>query len=300
MQLSNPLAHPFLAPLAWTLAGLFASSLMALLLTVRGQWRLLNESVLFQRWRTWLLIAPLYSLVVLRGPLAVAIFASIIATQCAREYARLTAMPVADRVVLFGCALATPLVALSLPLQQLAYVLLLLPLAASVPVLLGQDTQRGATRLGRMAFGLWYVPLALSAMVLIAIHRGAGVLLGIGLAVALSDVGAFTVGKLLRGPRLAPRLSPSKTWTGCLGNVTGAALGLGLLRAFAPEAPFIPLLVVVAVGAAWGDLLESLLKREARAKDSGAWLSGFGGLLDRVDSLLVVQPLAFVVLQVSA
>jgi phosphatidate cytidylyltransferase len=73
-----------------------------------------------------------------------------------------------------------------------------------------------------------------------------------------------------------------------------------LLRTFAPEAPFIPLLIVVAVGAAWGDLLESLLKREAGAKDSGAWLSGFGGLLDRVDSLLVVQPLAFVVLQVSA
>src|SRR5262249_60201565 len=154
MQLSNPLAHPFLAPLAWTLAGLFGSSLMALLLTVRGQWRLLNKSVLFQRWRTWLLIAPLYSLMMLSGPLAVAIFASIIATQCAREYARLTAMPVADRVVLFGCAFAMPLVALSVSLQQLAYVLLLLPLAASLTALLGTATQRGATRPIRMEVGL--------------------------------------------------------------------------------------------------------------------------------------------------
>src|SRR5262249_27354196 len=272
MQLSNPLAHPFLAPLAWTLAGLFASSLMALLLTVRGQWRPRNAAVLFQTRRAGPPVAPPCLLVGPERAVCVGFVASLFARQGARESAGLTAMPVADRVVLLGCALAMPLVALSLPLQQLAYVLLLLPLAASLPVLLGQDTQRGATRLGRIAFGLWYVPLALSAMVLIAIHGGAGVLLGIGLAVALSDVGAFTVGKLLRGPRLAPRLSPSKTWTGCLGNVTGAALGLGLLRAFAPEAPFIPLLVVVAVGAAWGDLLESLLKREAGAKDSGAWL----------------------------
>jgi phosphatidate cytidylyltransferase len=300
--LANPLAHPFLAPLGWTLVGLFAGSLMTLLVSVRGQWRMLRASVLFQRWRTWLVIAPLYSLVVLSGPLAVAVFAAALALQASREYARLTAMPAADRIVLLLAAILAPLACLAAPPDRLAPAMLLLPLLASVPVLLSQDTQQGATRLARLTFGLWYLPLALATLVLFAGHPrgGAGVLLALGLATALSDVGAFTFGKLLKGPRLVAHLSPSKTWAGCLGNVAGAALGLGLLRPLAPDVPFLALLVVVAVGAIWGDLLESLLKRQAGAKDSGAWLSGFGGLLDRVDSLLVVLPLAFVVLQVTA
>jgi phosphatidate cytidylyltransferase len=58
-------------------------------------------------------------------------------------------------------------------------------------------------------------------------------------------------------------------------------------------AALLGLALVVAVGAVWGDLLESLVKRAAGAKDAGAWLPGFGGLLDRVDSLVVVLPLSY-------
>jgi phosphatidate cytidylyltransferase len=74
---------------------------------------------------------------------------------------------------------------------------------------------------------------------------------------------------------------------------------LVLLAPLAPHAPLVLLIPNVAVGAVVGDLLESLLKRGAGAKDSGGWLPGFGGLLDRVDSLLVVLPLSYVVLEVA-
>src|SRR5947209_2797633 len=97
MLLSDPLAYPFLARLGWTLSGLFGSSLVVLLLTLRGR---VGASVLFRRWRTWLAIAPLYSLVVLSGPLAVAVFASVVAFQCSREYSRLAALPRWDGAVL--------------------------------------------------------------------------------------------------------------------------------------------------------------------------------------------------------
>jgi len=112
----------------------------------------------------------------------------------------------------------------------------------------------------------------------------------------LSDVGAFCCGKLLGGPKLAPHLSPGKTWSGLLGNVLGAALALYLLSFVLP--PFqlwqqLLLIAVIGLGSAWGDLLESLLKRQYGVKDAGELLPGFGGLLDRVDSLLFVAPLVY-------
>jgi phosphatidate cytidylyltransferase len=302
MLLSNPLAHPFLPPLGWTLAGIFGSSLIALLLSVHGHWQMLSGSVLFQRWRTWLLIAPLFSLVVLAGPLTVALFAAAAAIQGSREYARLSDLPVTDRLVLLAAALGVPLACVLLPSDSpLGLGLLVLPLIASLPALVQQDVERGVHRSGRLGFGLWYLPVTLSLLVVLERHPrgGPGLLLALGLAVALSDVAAFSVGKLVRGWRLAPTLSPGKTWAGVVGNVLGAGLGLLLLAPLAPHAPLLVLVPTVALGAVLGDLLESLLKRGAGAKDSGAWLPGFGGLLDRVDSLLVVLPLSYMVLEVA-
>jgi phosphatidate cytidylyltransferase len=82
-----------------------------------------------------------------------------------------------------------------------------------------------------------------------------------------------------------------------VGNLLGAGLGLALL-AFAlpptyPRLALAGLAPLVAVGAIWGDLLESLIKRECEVKDAGTWLPGFGGLLDRIDSLVLVLPLSY-------
>ena len=126
---------------------------------------------------------------------------------------------------------------------------------------------------------------------------GAGMLLVIGLAVALSDVGAFTVGRTLGRHRLAPRLSPNKTWEGLGGNVLGALAGVAAMMYAWPPGVGWPLALVIAaligLGAAWGDLVESAIKREFSAKDAGAWLPGFGGLLDRIDSFIIVVPLVY-------
>jgi len=88
-------------------------------------------------------------------------------------------------------------------------------------------------------------------------------------------------------------VSPNKTVGGLVGGAAGAGLLLGLLGAWNPA-----LWVAVAVGAPLGDLVESLFKRQAGVKDAGAWLPGFGGILDRVDSLLLVLPLAAVLARV--
>jgi phosphatidate cytidylyltransferase len=83
-------------------------------------------------------------------------------------------------------------------------------------------------------------------------------------------------------------LSPNKTVGGLVGAVIGAFLVLTLLGTVT-----LGLLVAVAFGGVLGDLVESMVKRQAQVKDAGSWLPGFGGLLDRIDSLLLVLPLAY-------
>jgi phosphatidate cytidylyltransferase len=111
-------------------------------------------------------------------------------------------------------------------------------------------------------------------------------------AAAATDVAAWCGGKGLRRFRWARRplspLSPNKTIGGLVGAIVGAFLVLTLLGTIS-----VGLLIAVAFGGVLGDLLESMVKRQAQVKDAGSWLPGFGGLLDRIDSLLLVLPLAY-------
>jgi phosphatidate cytidylyltransferase len=110
-----------------------------------------------------------------------------------------------------------------------------------------------------------------------------------------TDIGAFFAGRGIGGPRLAPRISPNKTWAGLIGGVLAAGL-VGVLAAglFGREATLLVVGgMVLAVVAQGGDLLESWCKRKFGVKDSSHIIPGHGGILDRVDGLLAVFPVAF-------
>lgn len=106
------------------------------------------------------------------------------------------------------------------------------------------------------------------------------------------DIGAYFAGRTFGGPKLAPAISPNKTWSGLIGGVVAAAIGGGVWAQTValPIATYwlAPLMAVAAQG---GDLFESWLKRRAGVKDSGTWLPGHGGALDRLDGLVVVATL---------
>ncbi len=106
------------------------------------------------------------------------------------------------------------------------------------------------------------------------------------------DIGAYFAGRMIGGLRLAPAISPNKTWAGLIGGMAAAAL-FGGLWALLLELPatLIWLAAPFALGAQFGDLFESWLKRRAGIKDSGSWLPGHGGALDRLDGLVVVAVL---------
>jgi phosphatidate cytidylyltransferase len=291
--LYSPLASPLLPAAAGIVGGLLLAGLAGLA-AAGADWR----GTLAARWRTWVAIALLYGTAVLAGPAAVALLAAALALQGVREYGRLVGLGRAERVVLLAAAVALPAAALLGGAAALYGAGLFAALAATLPPLLEDDAGGAGRRVAGAAFGVLYLPLALAHLVLrAAAPDGAGLLLGLGLAVALADVGAYLVGRALGRTPLAPRLSPAKTREGLIGSIGGALVGVWL---FAPYVgpPTLPLAALIGLGAVWGDLLESALKRSVGVKDSGDWLPGFGGLLDRVDSLLVVAPLVYLVLAV--
>jgi phosphatidate cytidylyltransferase len=167
------------------------------------------------------------------------------------------------------------------------------------------DTGRALRDLGLAAVGCVVLPVLLVHGVLLAFERGPlGVTLFAALAVACagSDVGAFMVGRRFGRTPLAPRLSPGKTREGVIGNVIGAAVGLapfaGLLTPALGPVSMVLIVGLVALGSVWGDLFESAVKREAGVKDAARWLPGFGGILDRIDSLLLVVPIVYWTLRI--
>jgi len=107
-----------------------------------------------------------------------------------------------------------------------------------------------------------------------------------------TDIGAYFAGRAIGGPKLAPSISPNKTVAGLVGGMASAALASWAWVQFVMlPLPLLWLAPVFAAAAQGGDLFESGLKRRAGVKDSGTWLPGHGGVLDRLDGLVVVATL---------
>lgn len=159
--------------------------------------------------------------------------------------------------------------------------------------------EAGRGRAGVLALGAFYVGLASACMIwLRSGAAGRADVMFLMFTVWASDVGAYAAGRLIGGPKLAPRISPKKTWSGSLGGLASAML-MGVAVALIARGPAglgmaAGLALLLAAVSQAGDLMESVLKRRFGVKDSGHLIPGHGGLLDRLDGVLAAAPVAAV------
>lgn len=156
-------------------------------------------------------------------------------------------------------------------------------------------------------FGLIYIGLSLSTLYLLSTQdNGPSLLLFLFLTVWSGDIAALYIGRAFGRFKLAPTLSPNKTWEGSIASVVGSVLitllliwvaeilaghGIDALTYPGSRLRWIGMAVLMNLAAQLGDLVESAIKRGAGVKDSGHLLPGHGGMLDRIDALLLAAPL---------
>lgn len=294
----NPAQTLALTLVAVGAAGLTGAALYAILPTSAG--RRLTARMALARAASYFALAAVLAAALVTGVVGVTALLGVIAAVGLLEWARLASLPVrhvvatqAANVLVMGTIAWNGTASADVLVGGLAFVAALLPVARP-------DTSRAFRDFGTAAVGLIVITVMLVHGVALVVERGAAgaALVGaIALGCAGSDVGAFLVGRRYGRTLLAPTLSPNKTRAGLVGNLIGAAVAAGLAApALAPVfgvPAMVGLALIVAVGAVWGDLLESAAKREFGVKDAGGWLPGFGGILDRVDSLLLAMPLVY-------
>jgi phosphatidate cytidylyltransferase len=296
--LNNPLDHPLFAPTTWRIGILLVTGALVVLLVERKPWNELRETTLFKRVFSWSVMAPTFLVAIfVGGPVGLLIIVYLI-IQGLAEYTRLVGIQRRYGWLLVFAGVATPVLTGLLSPYFLFAPLAFFVLVTLVPILSG-DVEGAHLQVTSALFGFVYIPFFLSYLVFIWLIelRGVEILLLVGISVALSDVLAFAVGSLVGGPRLVPKVSPNKTWAGLGGNLLGAFAGWALMWFAIPDEWSVTTRIiaptVVALAAVWGDLIESFFKRDFEVKDAGDLLPGFGGLLDRIDSLLVALPISY-------
>ena len=262
-----------------------------------------------------LIAAPVALIMIYLGSLPLATFLAAVSAGCAWEFYRIAAAGGVEPLDPVGIPLAgaVPLavyaagIGLYRPSLVVAAVAMLIILAAVIWTRGPQRRPLGAASLTVM--GILYTGGLLSFGYALREHpyavgdRAGTALVAFPLVLTwASDIGAFFVGRAVGGPKLIPSVSPGKTISGALGGLAATVLVSWLyvrfaLRPVALLTMTIPATILfgalISVAAQVGDLAESLLKREANVKDSSHLIPGHGGLLDRLDSLLFVLPVAY-------
>jgi phosphatidate cytidylyltransferase len=165
---------------------------------------------------------------------------------------------------------------------------------------IGGVRQSATTSFGLTLLGVAWVGGGLGCLLLVRDipEHGFWAVMAILFTVFAADTGAFFVGRAFGRHRMAPAISPKKSWEGFIGGVL-AAVGMAFVILYRDRDEFLTipeslvLGLVIALAAVLGDLFESAVKRDLEVKDSGRMLGGHGGMLDRLDSLLWAGPAAY-------
>lgn len=298
-------------PLRWTLGGIFgtlaaATAITSSLTRLRPS---LNLREVISRVRTWWAMTIAFSVALLAGPSMSIAFFALVSLLGLREYLRL--VDVTDRLTAGLAFLTIPITygALSLGVVASAWII---PIAASAVVLptvlaLTSRSHRFSATSAQTGQAIMLTVWAPMHAVLLLVHPdvggpagGAGLMVFLVLCTEIGDIAQFLWGKALGRTPIAPVVSPNKTVAGVVGGAaTAATVGLAVGPLLTPLPAIGAALVAASIAllGLCGDLLVSAMKRDAGVKDTGTLLPGHGGILDRIDSLILTAP-AFAALMV--
>jgi phosphatidate cytidylyltransferase len=267
------------------------------------------------------LIVAVFALIFFGQLWMITLFSAIVAELAAYEYLKLAAVGAESH----GLKLRIPIWWMALG-TALAFVVTLpnFPVEAQLPVLSAltialfawngfrspliqvlPDTAQGLFGLIYIAYPLTLIPLLWKQ------EDGPALVLFLMVCVWTGDIAALYIGRAFGKKKLAPRLSPGKTWVGSIASIVGSMLaatlvivisnsltarGNTLLHISEPLWQSLILAAILNIAAQLGDLLESAIKRGAGVKDSGTMLPGHGGILDRIDALLLAAPVLWFIL----
>lgn len=225
------------------------------------------------------------------------VLACLVAALAAKEYLEIVDSPL--RVVVLVVALCWVVSGTPIPSTLVLLTMALLWVAAEV-LFSNHSIQQASTGI----FAAVYIGMPLGMLVAVhALLDWRATLLLIG-TVAVSDSMQYYTGRLLGRRPLAPAISPKKTIEGAIGGIVFGTLFLTIVGArvlpFSGYGPLITLGLLVVVFGICGDLFESRLKRTAGMKDSSSLIPGHGGVLDRIDALLLVIPVYYLALRVAS
>ena len=268
-----------------------------------------------------ILILAVFALIFFGQLWMITLFSAIVAELAAYEYLKLAAVGAEAH----GARLRIPIWWMTLG-TALAFVVTLpnFPVEAQLPVLSAltialftwngfrapliqvlPDTAQGLFGLIYIAYPLTLIPLLWKQ------EDGPALVLFLMVCVWTGDIAALYIGRAFGKHKLAPRLSPGKTWEGAIASIAGSVIAAALVVSLAgaltargntllhisqPLWQSLLLAMVLNIAAQLGDLLESAIKRGAGVKDSGAMLPGHGGILDRIDALLLAAPVLWFIL----
>jgi phosphatidate cytidylyltransferase len=198
--------------------------------------------------------------------------------------------PLTLRIV--SAAVLIPIVVAAVYAGGIAWTLLVILFSAVMIVEWCRIAARKPGAVPWYALGLVYVFVPCVALIWLRAHPTVGLqqIFWIVALVIAADTGAYAAGRSIGGPKLAPRISPNKTWAGLGGAVVSAAV-VGVITAVLMDLPVVILTVVsglLGIVAQIGDLAESAFKRHFGVKDASNIIPGHGGALDRVDGLIAV------------
>ena len=299
--------------LAWMLGGVLVLLVLATLvgLVLRAKTRggpgAATVANLNARTRSWWVMSAVFSLTLLAGRAGSMILFAGLSFLALREFVTLTPTRRADHRALFWAFFViTPLQYVFVGLGRYGLFTVFIPVYAFLflptRMALAGDTERFLERAAKTQWGLMvavycvsYAPALLTLDVPGFARGGPKLLLFLTLVDQMSDVLQYVFGKLFGRRKIAPHVSPNKTWEGFVGGVsTSVLLGTGLWWA----TPFTPLqaagmsLAITLMGFA-GGLVMSAIKRDRGVKDYGALIEGHGGILDRIDSVCFAAPVFF-------